>query len=163
MRRIVNLSIASMVALLVILFTTIILVACNSSSGEGLSLDSKEGIRFSSNTLEHVAAQSKQENKPVFLLAHASYCAACKKMKKSVFPEKEVGDLFNKSFINAQVDIESEEGKMVVKDYEITGTPTLLFLTPDGQVINKASGFHSKDELIALTKGLSFNGKPVCE
>ncbi len=163
MRRIVNLSIASVVTLLVILFTTIVIVACNSSSGEGLSLDSKDGIRFSGNTLEQVAAQSKQENKPVFLLAHASYCSACKKMKRSVFPEKEVGDLFNKSFINAQVDIESEEGKMVVKEYEITGTPTLLFLTPDGKVTNKASGFHSKDELIALTKGLSFNGKPVCE
>ncbi len=163
MRRIVNLSIASVATLIVILLTTIILVACNSSSGEGLSVDSKEGIRFSGNTLEQVAAQSKQEDKPVFLLAHASYCSACKKMKKSVFPEKEVGDLFTKSFINAQVDIESEEGKMIVKDYEITGTPTMLFLTPDGQVINKASGFHSKGELIALTKGLSFNGKPVCE
>ncbi len=144
-----------------VLFTITLVLACNSSSPDDIPLDSKEGIRFSYNTIEQVTAQSRQENKPVFLLAHASYCSSCKKMKKSVFPEKEVGDLFNKGFINAQVDIESDEGQKIVKKYEITGTPTLLFLAPDGKVLSKASGFHSKDELIALTKGLSFNGKPV--
>ncbi len=39
----------------------------------------------------------------------------------------EVGDVFNKHFINPQVDIVSEEEIKIVKDYEITATPTLLF------------------------------------
>ncbi len=125
----------------------------NASSGEAF-VNSKEGVQFSAAGLQQLKEQSKKENKPIFLLAHASYCAACKKMIKTVFTEKETGDLFNKSFINAQVDIESEEGKKIVKEYGVEGTPTLLFIGGDGQVINKASGFHSKEELIALTKGL---------
>lgn len=164
MSRIVKLSIVSATTLFTLFVTVVFIIACNNGNGgESASVNTGTGINFSDKGLELVAAQSKQENRPVFILAHASYCAACRKMKKSVFPDKEIGNLFNKSFINAQVDIESEEGKMMVKDYEISGTPTLLFLRPDGQVINKSSGFHSKEELIALTKGLSFDGKPVCE
>lgn len=164
MGRIVKLSIVSAITLVMILITVVLMIACNNGSQrENASVNAGTGINFTDKGREHVAAQSKQENKPVFLLAYASYCAACRKMKKSVFSDKEIGDLFNKSFINAQVDIESKEGKLIVKDYEIAGTPTLLFLSSDGQVINKASGFYSKEELIGLTKGLSFNGKPVCE
>lgn len=164
MCHIVKLSIVSAITLVMILITVVFMIACNNGSqGENASLNTGTGINFSDKGLKLVAAKSKQENKPVFLLVHASYCSSCKKMKQLVFPDKEIGDLFNKSFINAHVDIESEEGKMIVKDYEITGTPTLLFLAPDGEVINKSSGFHSKEELIALTKGLSVNGNPVCE
>ena len=164
MRRIISFSIASVTALVaILLLTVIILMACNSSSDNKALLESNDGVQFSASPVEQVIAQSKKENRPMFLLAHACYCTSCRKMIRTVFPEKEIGGLFNKSFINAQVDIESEEGKRIVKVYEISGTPTLLFLTPDGQVINKASGFHSKEELFALTKGLSYEGKPVCE
>jgi thioredoxin-related protein len=84
-------------------------------------------------------------------------------MIKTVLPEKEIGDIFNTHFINAQVDIESEEGKELVRDFKIAGTPTLLFLTPDGKLMDKVSGFKSKEELIALSKRFLFNGKPVAE
>ncbi len=40
----------------------------------------------------------------------------------------EVGDVFNKHFINAQVDIESEEEIKIVKDYEITARQLCFFL-----------------------------------
>ena len=141
-------------ALILVLASSVIVSSCsNASSGEAF-VNSKDGVQFSAVGLEQLKERSKKENKPIFLLAHASYCAACKKTIKTVFTEKETGDLFNKRFINVQVDIESEEGKKVVKDYGIEGTPTLLFLSPDGRVINKASGFHNKEELIALTRGL---------
>lgn len=162
MRRILTLSVASAITLAVLL-TLLILAACNGSSGDKIGFESKDGIQLSAAGLEQVVAQSKTENKPIYLLAHASYCSSCKKMIRTVFPEKEFGDLLNISFINAQVVIESKEGKRIVKDYEITGTPTLLFLAADGQVVNKASSFHNKEDLIALTKGLSFEGKPVFE
>jgi len=48
-------------------------------------------------------------------------------MISNIFPLMEVGDVFNKHFINPQVDIVSEEEIKIVKDYEITATPTLLF------------------------------------
>jgi hypothetical protein len=42
-------------------------------------IDSKDGIHFFTGTMNEAAALSKKENKPIFLLAHASYCSSCKK------------------------------------------------------------------------------------
>lgn len=155
MRRIIPLSIASASALFVLLiFSIIIFMACNGPVYDKSLLESKEGVHFTASSLTEATALSKAETKPVFILAHASYCTVCKKMLTTVFPQKEVGDLFNNKFINAQVDIESEVGKQLVKEYGIEGTPTLLFLAPDGKVISKTSGFQSKEQLIALAKDL---------
>ncbi|MBT9484477.1 thioredoxin family protein [Sediminibacterium sp.] len=137
-----------------ILVSSVTISSCgNASSGEAF-VNSKEGIQFSASSLQQLKEQSKKESKPIFLLAHASYCAACKEMINTVFTDKETGDLFNKHFINTQIDIESEEGKKIVKDYGIEGTPTLLFLSPNGKMLKKESGFHNKEELITLTRGL---------
>lgn len=164
MRRILLLSIASTSALIALLVLTIIVfTACNGPLYDKSLLESKEGVHFTASSIADVKALINAEGKPVFILVHASYCAVCKKMLTTVFPQKEVGDYFNKKFNNVQVDIESEEGKRIVKEYAISGTPTLLFLAPDGKVISKTIGFHSKEELIALTKVLTVEGKPVPE
>lgn len=149
MRKIITLSVLSVAALLLLLIT-MVFASCNSNSGDNAIAESKDGVHFFTGTLEAASALSKKKNKPIFLLAHASYCSSCKKMKRNIFPLKEVGDIFNKNFINAQVDIESDEGIKIVKDYEITATPTLLFLGPDGKVIKKSSGYQDKEELLAL-------------
>lgn len=155
MRRILSLSIASASALIALLVLTIIVfTACNGPLYDKSLLESKDGVHFTASSLADVKAISKAEGKPVFILAHASYCAVCKKMLTTVFPQKETGDLFNNKFINVQVDIETEEGKQIAKEYEINSTPTLLFLAPDGKVIRKTSGFQSKEELLAMTKQL---------
>ena len=161
MRKLINLSAISITVLFTLLLAVVLLTACGSSSNGKASFESKNGIQFSNIPLKQVIAQ--KESKPIFLFAHAGYCSSCKEMIKTVLPEKKVGDIFNTHFINAQVDIESEEGKELVRDFEITGTPTLLFLTPDGKLMNKVIGFQSKEELIALSKSLFFNGKPVAE
>jgi len=149
MGKIINFSFIS-AAFLSLIVVTIIVAACNSGSGDSKITASKDGIHFFTGTMKEAVALSKKENKPIFLLAHASYCSSCKEMKRNIFPFKEVGEVFNKNFITAHVDIESEEGIKVVKDYEITRTPTLLFFTPDGQVISKSSGYQNKEELLAL-------------
>lgn len=140
--------------LILLLVSTAIISSCGNTSPLAAFVNSKEGVQFSASGLQQLKEQSKKEIKPIFLLAHASYCSACKEMINKVFTNKVTGDLFNKRFINAQVDIESEEGKKIVKDYGIEATPTLLFISPDGKVLNKTSGFNSKEELIALTRGL---------
>jgi len=149
MRKIIDLSFQvgaiMLIAILVLVFAT-----CNNKAKDKVAIDSKDGVQFIASSLEQAAALSKKENKPIFLLAHASYCSSCKKMFNNIFPLKEVGDVFNKNFINAQVDIESDEGIKIVKDFEVAGTPTLLFLAPDGKVINRSSGYQNKEELLAL-------------
>ncbi len=160
MGKIINLSFIA-AAVLILIVITIIVATFNRSTDDTTKIDSKDGIHFFTGTMNEAVALSKKENKPMFLLAHASYCSSCKKMISNIFPLKEVGDVFNKNFINAQVNIESGEGIKIVKEYEVTATSTLLFLAPDGQVINKSSGYQSQEELLILAKELKVEGKPV--
>jgi thioredoxin 1 len=153
MGKIINLSFITAAVLAVVAITVAVVIFARSTDDTTVT-ESKDGIHFFTGTMNEAAALSKKGNKPLFLLAHASYCSVCKKMKKNIFPLKEVGDVFNKNFINTQVDIESEEGIKIVKDYEVTGTPTLLFLTPDGKVINRLSGYQNKAELLALSEAI---------
>ena len=142
---------------MITLFSSILfLYAC--SSPDQPFVQTPDGVHFMSGTPEQAFEQGKKENKAVFLFAHASYCASCKKMKLSVFPDKAVGDVFNPKFINAEVDIESEAGKKIVDRFNIEGTPTLLFLQPGGQLIKKISGYESSEELVALAKDLGTDG-----
>ena len=135
----------------------VLMAGCNILSADQPFIETKDAVHFSGGGFKQATEQSEKENKPIFLFAHASYCPACKKMKKEVFPDKEVGDIFNEHFINVQIDIESEEGKKIVDQFQVSGTPTLIFLTPDGKIINKTSGFLNKEELIAFTKGWNSN------
>jgi thioredoxin 1 len=109
-----------------------------------------DGLQFFNGTLEQGLSAAKTENKNVFVMVHASWCPACKKMKKTVIPQKSLGEAFNGQFINIAVDYDSEEGKLVREKYEITGTPGILFLNADGKLLSKTSGFKNKDELIKL-------------
>ncbi|CAN5547769.1 hypothetical protein BH11BAC5_BH11BAC5_51090 [soil metagenome] len=149
MRKIIDLSF-QVGAIMLIAILALVFATCNNKAKDKVAIDSKDGVQFIASSLEQAAALSKKENKPIFLLAHASYCSSCKKMINNILSLKEIGDLFNKNFVNAQIDIESSEGIKMVKDYEVEGTPTLLFLTPEGQVISISSGYQNKEEVLAL-------------
>lgn len=139
------------------------LSSCSDSAAiNKAAFHSKQGIQFYDNSLQAAAALAKSTNKPVFIMVHANWCSVCKQMKSTVLPQKELGDFYNDHFISTAVDFDSEDGKMLRNQYGVSGTPTFLYLTPDGQLINKISGFQEKSDLIAAAKNLKVDGKPVC-
>lgn len=138
-------------------------ISCNNTSAQNeINENSKDGIQFYSGSVDSAVILAKQESKPMFIMVHASWCSVCKKMKKEVLPQKELGDIYNSHFINVMVDFDSEEGKMVKKQFEVVGTPTFLYLTADGELLNKTSGFQETSELVAAAKNLKVGGKAVC-
>lgn len=158
MGKIINLSFKAAFVLALSIIAIVVAIINRSTASTSIN-DSKQGIHFFAGSLDDAVALSKKENKPVFLLAHASYCSSCKKMIRDILPLKEVGDLFNTAFINLQVDIESEKGVKIVKDFDVEGTPTLLFLAPDGRIIKRSSGYLDKEELLALAGSIKYANK----
>jgi thioredoxin 1 len=144
-------------------FLSIAMISCsNSQADEDANDGGKYSIRFYKGSLENAAASAKKENRQLFVMVHASWCAVCKKIKREVLPQKELGDFFNAHFVNIMVDFDSDEGKILRKQYEVTGTPTFLYLSAQGRLLNKTSGFQGPGELIAAAKDLKIEGKPVC-
>ncbi len=110
----------------------------------------QQGIRFIDAPWEEVLEQARQENKLIFLDAYASWCGPCKMMDKNVFSRQEVGEYFNRRFINVRKDMEKGEGKDLSRRYGVRAYPTFLFLDPEGQVVHRTVGYHETDKFLEL-------------
>jgi hypothetical protein len=62
-------------------------------------------------------------------------------MAKEAFPNPQVGEKFNSSFINYQIDTEKGEGIEVAKKYAVDAYPTALYVSASGDLIHRAVGY----------------------
>lgn len=99
-----------------------------------------QGIEFEHGTFTEALAKAKAQNKLVFMDCYTTWCGPCKMLAKNVFPQKEVGDVFNKQFVNLKIDMEKGEGPALAKTYGIKAFPTLLFMDAEGKVLHKVVG-----------------------
>jgi thiol-disulfide isomerase/thioredoxin len=111
-----------------------------------------QGIIFEHSDWENVQAKAKQENKIIFIDFYTSWCGPCKVLSKNVFPQKEVGDFYNKNFINYKIDAEKGEGPFLAEKYGVQAYPTLLFTDANGKFLHKGVGGMGAESLIELGK-----------
>lgn len=110
----------------------------------------KEGIDFFHGSLTEAKAKAKKENKYIFIDCFTTWCGPCKKMSKTTFMDKEVGEYYNKNFICMKIDMENGEGLKVASNYGINAYPTYLFLDHKGDVKHKDLGFIDASRFIKV-------------
>ncbi|MBT8234297.1 MAG: DUF255 domain-containing protein [Saprospiraceae bacterium] len=103
-------------------------------------------------TLSYLIEKAKTENKLIFLDFYADWCGPCKVMDREVFQKKSVGDFFNEHFINFKVDAEKGGGPTLASLYEVTGYPTVVFIDPNGVVLNRQAGLIYEEQLMSLAE-----------
>lgn len=101
--------------------------------------------------LEEAQEQAAETGKKVFIYAEAEWCGYCKKMNKQVFPQQSVADSLSKYFHPVRIDIESDEKtvfneedfteQVLAQKFRVTGTPTMIFIDSDGQILGTQPGF----------------------
>lgn len=119
----------------------------NNATAEG-------GIVFTKGTWAEILKKAKAENKIIFFDAYTTWCGPCKMLQKNVFPRTDVGQLFNKNFINVKFDMESGEGPMLAEKYPLQGYPTLFFINGDGKIVKQLLGYQTPEALIKAGKSL---------
>lgn len=120
--------------------------------------DDSEGIQFTDAAWNSILKKAKAEKKIIFLDAYASWCGPCKMLQKNVFTRKEVGEYFNKRFINVKMDMEKGEGPLLSQRYPLEAYPTLLFIDGNGRVVKKVIGYQDPEKLIAIGKSVKEGG-----
>jgi thioredoxin-related protein len=127
--------------------------------------DANKGIKWTTGlSWEQVKQKAKVENKYIFIDAFTTWCGPCKMMDKYVYPNDTVCDFFNKHFIavKAQMDVTDKDEQMIkdwyddaaaIKtEYMIEAYPSLLFLSPDGKMVQKEEGYRPVEKLVAIAK-----------
>ncbi|MGN0282371.1 MAG: thioredoxin family protein [Prevotella sp.] len=102
-----------------------------------------EGIKFEEGTFAQALAKAKEQKKMLFIDCYTSWCGPCKMLSSKVFPQKKVGDYFNKEFVSLKVDMEKGEGVDLKNKFGVKAFPTLLFIDANGKEINRIVGAES--------------------
>jgi thioredoxin 1 len=127
----------------------------NNGVGNGLTVKSVTGIKFTKLTLAKAIKQAQASGKIIFIDVHTSWCGPCKEMAKTTFTDSEVGDVFNQRFINLKIDAEQDEdGPTISRTYSVAAYPTLLFINGEGKLVKKLVGKQSKEKLLAAVSSI---------
>lgn len=132
-------------------------IACmpKKTDGKAVKIENstgETGIKFIEENWSKALAEAKKQNKLIFLDAYTSWCGPCKMLKRNTFPDKAVGELFNKNFINIALDMEKGDGPAIAEKYNVTAYPTLIITDADGKIITYTRGYVEPAQLIEFGK-----------
>lgn len=120
-----------------------LLIVSNVSYGQ-------KGINFIKTTNFNVAVNAaKQQNKLLFVEAYAPDCHVCMSFK-GTFAQPQVGNVYNKNFINFQLDVNNPDNLSILKKYKIiiNATPTFIFFEPKTMKVVQVKAFGEKDNSV---------------
>jgi thioredoxin-related protein len=115
-----------------------------------------QGINFLQvNSLQEARAVAIKQNKLLFMEIYAPDCHICNSFK-GVFTQAAVGAVYNKNFINYQLDIRNPANEMALKQAGIilNATPTFVFFEPKSMKIVQARIFGEKDNTVTMVNGI---------
>ena len=109
-----------------------------------------QGISFFEGSFDEAKELAAKEGKLIFMDSYAKWCGPCKRMARDVFTVEEVGDFFNANFVNLKMDMETEEGRLLNKTYQVAVYPTLFVLDADGEIILREKGYRDARGLLQV-------------
>lgn len=96
-----------------------------------------------------ILQKARQEQKLVFVDCYTTWCQPCKWMDQYIFTLDQVSDSVNTAFVSLKMDMESKEGRELLKRYQVGAYPTFLILDASGNLVYKFVGARQKDEFLA--------------
>lgn len=108
--------------------------------------------RLNWSELDPALAEAKRADKPLLVDVYTDWCGWCKRMDKTTYGNPEVRDYVARSFVTARVNAEDDRRRasylgesrtyrQFADGFRISGYPTTVFLTPDGQLISVLPGY----------------------
>ncbi len=102
--------------------------------------------------LEALGREARAQGKDLLLFFEAEDCQFCLRMHRSVLNDQTLIARAHEAFIPVSIDIESPAmargpdgepvsvSQLVTEEYRVVGTPTIVFLDPDFDLLHRHSG-----------------------
>lgn len=79
----------------------------------------------------------------------AAHCRYCKKMEREVLQDAEVIEALKEGFTVTRVDLDRAKN---LTGFDVTMTPTFIFVSPSGETIYKVPGSWNKEDFLVILK-----------
>lgn len=92
--------------------------------------------------LEAGQAKAAEFDRPMVVMFTADWCRPCQILKREILTEPGVEEVLFTDFVPVTVDMTNAgRSDPRISEYRIDGYPTLIVLSPDGEEIQRVSGF----------------------
>ncbi|WP_452226830.1 thioredoxin family protein [Lacinutrix cladophorae] len=102
------------------------------------------------NNLESAQKLANISNKNIMVFFTAEWCSPCQIMKRKIFASHEVKIAMDASVVSLEINVDDPNFEALVKQYNIEVTPTIIFIDPEGKVIDYAVGKVEKIKFIEM-------------
>lgn len=126
-----------------IIILALIALACASIVSSAESNQIVDGLNYTSD-LNQAFDDAKTQNRTVMILFDQDSCYYCDLLKSDVLSDEDVQKELNEKFIIYVCDINRDP--QLAADFQVFGTPTVVFLDGDANVVQKIEGYVSNDE-----------------
>ena len=113
---------------------------------------------FQYRSLEEALKLAEAENKLVMIFFWAEWCVYCGQLRREVFSDPKVHEVFDRDFLAVSVDIENDPEGLAGK-YRARSLPTLLFLKPDSEIMGYLPGAVDQGTFLKILEYLVENRK----
>jgi len=107
---------------------------------------------FFKGNFDEAKAKAKEEEKDLLLHFGAKWCMPCKQMKKITYPNSLVKGKMEEGYVPFEIDVDFFWGMDIAEQYEVIKYPTVIIISPDGEVKSKHEGYLGPREMYKLIR-----------
>jgi thiol-disulfide isomerase/thioredoxin/tetratricopeptide (TPR) repeat protein len=107
--------------------------------------------------------RAKAEKKVVLVDVFAVWCGPCKIMDRTTFSDPSVAAWVKANAVAVKVDAEKGEGRKIAQRYMVSGFPTILFLDPLGNEIDRLVAVYPPAPFVTAGKAVLDGRTPLLE
>ena len=123
-----------------------------------------EGIAFSEGRpFAEALRRARAEKKPLLVDTYAVWCGPCKQLDRMTFASPVVGEWARKNVIAVKIDAEKGEGRRISQRYVVRAFPTVLFIDPSGNEMDRISGVFGPEDFIRAAEAILAGRTPIAE